>query len=324
MNARWLTRIAAGLLFVSLAASTLPRLVAIVNNARLLMLLTYEARREHQLGSWYASVKKLREELPKKEPVALVAAPHDTDAAVFASYYLYPIRTQLYTGRNGYRNATNVSGARAEQTTYNTLRDHDLRAGRRVVTVPQLSELSVRFILPIAASQDGPTPETFVIEATIVNPSPQRSFVDAHFLPKGDVRRFTIESGATVSYYDLVYQLFGVTGTGWMSINSTAPVRAAFYFVNRGRGDATLLPMNMPTMLKAKIPEGPLYRDSKLFILNPDWRLSVVTVGDETFPMMPGDLISRPVQSVPMVRGDVIAFATTRELNGRTDFLWPR
>ncbi|MEA2337356.1 MAG: hypothetical protein QOE82_1363, partial [Thermoanaerobaculia bacterium] len=107
MNARWLTRIAAGLLFVSLAASTLPRLVAIVNNARLLMLLTYEARREHQLGSWYASVKKLREELPKKEPVALVAAPHDTDAAVFASYYLYPIRTQLYTGRNGYRNATN-------------------------------------------------------------------------------------------------------------------------------------------------------------------------------------------------------------------------
>ena len=44
MSGRWLTRIAAALLFVSLATSTLPRLIAIVNNARTLLPLPYEAQ----------------------------------------------------------------------------------------------------------------------------------------------------------------------------------------------------------------------------------------------------------------------------------------
>ena len=105
MSVRWLTRIAAALLFVSLAASTLPRLVAIVNNARTLWPLPYEARREHQMGPWYASIEKLRRELPKKEQIALIAPPRDLDAAIFANYYLYPIRTRLFAGRNAYRNA---------------------------------------------------------------------------------------------------------------------------------------------------------------------------------------------------------------------------
>jgi hypothetical protein len=45
MSGRLLTRIAAAVLFVSLAASTLPRLIAIVNNARTLLPLAYESRR---------------------------------------------------------------------------------------------------------------------------------------------------------------------------------------------------------------------------------------------------------------------------------------
>ena len=163
-----------------------------------------------------------------------------------------------------------------------------------------------------------------MIEATIVNSSAQRAFVDAYFLPKREVRHFTIESGATVSYYDLVHQLFGVTDSGWMSISSTAPVRAAFYFVNRGRGDATLLPMDLRTARAARIPPGPLYRDNKLFLLNPFSVLTTVTVDGATFLMQPGDLIIRPIRSVPAVSGDVYAFVTTRELNGRTNFLWPR
>jgi hypothetical protein len=327
-------RIAGALLFLSLAATTLPRLIALIDTARTLMPLPYEARRERQMGAWYTSVENLRRELPSNEPIALVASPRGTDAAVFANYYLYPIRTRLFAGRNSFRNATPdptrpktivaVSDARAELTTYDALRDRDLRAGRRVVSSPTLSEPLTSFLLPIAASQDGPSPETFVIEGTIVNPGAQRSFVVASFLPKGDVRQFTIESGATVSYYDLVHQLFGVGGTGWMSISSTAPVRAAFYFVNRGRGDATLLPMDLRTARESKLPPGPLYRDSKLFLINPHFLPAVVTVDGETFPMGAGDLVIRPISSVPAVGGDVLAFVTTRELNGRTDFLWPQ
>jgi hypothetical protein len=327
-------RIAGALLFLSLAATTLPRLVAIVDTARTLMPLPYEARRERQMGTWYASVERLRRELPANEPIALVASPHDIDAAVFANYYLYPIRARLFVGRNNYRNATPdptrpktivaVSGARVERTTYEILRDRDLRAGHRVVSTPHFSEPLTTFILPIATSQDGPTPETFVIEATIVNSSPQRSLVDVSFLPKKDVRHFTIEPGASVSYYDFVYQLFGITGTGWMSINSTAPIRAAFYFVNRGRGDATLLPTDMHSASEANIPTGPLYRDSKLFLIYPYLTPTVVTVNGDTFFMSYGDLVIRPIRSVPAVSGDVLAFVTTRELNGRTDFLWPQ
>jgi hypothetical protein len=334
MSGRWLTRIAVALLFLSLTASTLPRLIAIVNNARTLIPLPYDARRERQMGPWYASIEKLRAELPKKEQLALIAPPRDLDAAIFANYYLYPIRTRLFAGRNAYRNAAPdrtrpetivaVNAARAERTTYDVLRDNELRSGRRVVAVPTLSEPLTSFILPIAASLDGPSPDTFLIEAVITNTSAQRSFVEARFMPRGEVRRFTLDSGATVSYYDLVHQLFGVTGTGWMDIQSTAPVRAAFYFVNRARGDATLLPMSMASALKGKIPHGPLFRDSKLFVFNPYWLPTVAVVGDETFPMMPGDLISRPIQTVPVVGGDVYAFVTTRELNGRTNFLWPQ
>ena len=99
---------AAALLFVSLGASTLPRLIAIVNDARTLLPLPYEARREQQMGPWYASIETLRHELPKKEQVALVAPPRDLDAAVFANYYLYPIRTRIFAGRNAYRNAVPI------------------------------------------------------------------------------------------------------------------------------------------------------------------------------------------------------------------------
>ena len=108
MSGRWLMRIAAALLFLSLAASTLPRLIAIVNDARTLLPLPYEARREQQMGPWYASIETLRHELPKKEQVALVAPPRDLDAAVFANYYLYPIRTRIFAGRNAYRNAVPI------------------------------------------------------------------------------------------------------------------------------------------------------------------------------------------------------------------------
>ena len=165
MSGRWLTRIAAAVLFVSLAVSTLPRLVRIVNNARTLLPLPYEARRERQMGSWYASIEKLRAALPKKDPIALIAPPRDLDAAVFANYYLYPIRTRLFAGRNAYRNAAKdrtrpaiivaVNAGRAELTTYDVLRDRELRAGHRVVAVPTLSEPRTSFVLPIAASLDG-------------------------------------------------------------------------------------------------------------------------------------------------------------------------
>ncbi|MBV8546029.1 MAG: hypothetical protein JO093_11440 [Acidobacteria bacterium] len=331
MSGRWLTRIAAALLFISLAASTLPRLIAIVTNARTLQPLTYEARRERQMGPWYASIEKLRAELPKKEPVALIAPPRDLDAAVFANYYLYPIHTRLFAGRNAYRNAAPdptrpkvivaVNALHAERTEYDILRDRDLRAGRRVVTVPQLSGPIPAFILPIAASVDGPSPDTFLIEATLANPNAAPAEVRVTFWPKGVVRTIAIPAHSTAGYYDFVYQLFGIMSSGWIDVESSQPLRGAFYFVNRGRGDATLLPNASPA---TAIEPGALYRDTKLFIINPKGTRATAILNGESIPLDPHAFISRPIESLPAVGGDVYAFVSTRELNGRTNFLWPQ
>jgi len=333
MNGRSLIpRVAGALLFLSLAATTLPRLVALVNNARILLPLRYDARREKQMGPWYASVQALRRALPANEPVALVTTPRDVDAAVFANYYLYPIRSRLFRGRNDYRNSANdpalpktivaVSADRVARTTYDDLRDRDLRAGHRVVTTPQLSEPSMSFILPIAASLDGPAPETFVIEATIVNPNPAAAEVRATFWPKGLVKTVTIAPGATAVYYDFVHQLFEVTDRGWMRIESSQPLRAAFYFANRGHGDATLLPK--VTGAATDIAAAPVYRDTKLFVLNPNDTLVTAMVSGNPVPLAPHAFVSWPVTNVPTVSGNVYAYVATRQLNGRTDFLWPR
>jgi hypothetical protein len=325
-------RIACALLFLSLAATTLPRLVALVNNARALLPLRYEARRERQMGPWYASVEALRRELPPHEQVALIAAPRDVESAVFANNYLYPIRTRLFVGRNNYRNAANdptlpktivaVTADRAARTTYDALRDRDLRAGRRVIGAPTLGEPRMAFILPIAASLDGPAPETFVIEATIANPNPAPAVMRVTFWPKGTVRTMTIAPGATAKYYDYLHQLFGVLDRGWMRVDSPLPLRAAFYFVNRGRGDATLLP-NIAGPATG-IVAAPIYRDTKLFVINPNETPVTAVVGGVSFPFDPHAFVVWPVTNVPPVSGDVYAYVATREMNGRTDFLWPR
>ncbi|MEA2163813.1 MAG: hypothetical protein QOK37_1940 [Thermoanaerobaculia bacterium] len=330
------------LLLLSLAVSTLPRLLLLAREAVDLLPLAYEARRERQMGPWYTSIQSLRSSLPKKESVALIAAPRDTEAGVFANYYLYPIRTRLFSGRNAFRNAAPdptrpnaivaVTAGHAVVTTYDALRDRDLRSGQRVVTAPKLSEPLLSFVLPIAASIEGPAPETFVIEATLTDartnltapdgsaPHPNKILVT--LWPENDSREVQLAPGETVTYYDLVHQLFGAMESGWIRIDSSHPLRAAFYFVNRGRGDATLLPNAQG--VATQITAAPLFRDSKLFLLNTGEAPVMTTVGAESIPILPHAIVSKPITSIPSVHGNVYAFITTRELNGKTDFLWPQ
>lgn len=332
MSVRWLTRIAAALLFLSLAASTLPRLIAIVNNARALLPLPYEARRERQMGPWYASIEKLRAELPKKEQVALIAPPRDLDSAIFANYYLYPIRTRLFAGHNAYRNAAPdrmrpavvvaVNAAHAERTEYDILRDRDLAAGHRIVAAPELSDPTTTFVLPLAASLDGPSPDTFLVEATLANPNAAPVEVRVTFWPKGLMRTILIPPGTTTTYYDFIYQLFGIMNRGWMRVESSQPLRTAFYFANRGRGDATRLPNAIREA--TRLAPVPLNRDAKLFVINPKETRATMILNGESISLDPHAFISRPIASLPVISGDVYAFVTARELNGRTNFLWPQ
>ena len=327
-----MVRVVGALLFLTLGVTTLPRLVTLVDHARTLSALPYEARRERQMGSWYASIAALRRALPASEPVALVSPPRDTEAAVFANYYLFPIRTRLFAGRDNYRDSTPdptrpktivyVTSERAERTTYDVLRDRDLGSGRRVVQVPKLSDPATTFVLPLAASLDGAAPDTYVTEATLVNASSTVASVRATFWPKGIGRTITVMPGATASYYDFVHQLFGVMDRGWIRIDSSQPLRAAFYFANRGRDDAALLPNAAGAM--TVVEGGPLYRDTKLFVVNPNDTSVTAVIAGASIPIDPHAFVSWPIAKVPLISGNVYAFVTTRQLNGRTDFLWPR
>ncbi len=326
-----MVRVSGALLFVSLAVATLPRLVALVNGAITLYPLEYDARREHQMGDWYTSVEKLRRELPRHETIALISSPVDRDTAVFANYYLFPLRTRSLGTRSDYRTAAAdptlprtivaVSATRAERVAYDVLRDRDLRGGRRVVENPQLSEPARSFVLPLVASLDGAAPSTFVTEATIRNPNPVRAEVRVVFWPKGIERTITIAPGATAAYYDFVHQTFNILDRGWLRVDSSQPLQAAFYFANRGGGDWTLLP-NVTTTA-TRLPPARLHRDTKLFLVNPSDGRATAVLDGESIPIDPHAFIVRPITTVPLVGGNVFAFVTTRELNGRTDFYWP-
>ncbi|HEX9459411.1 MAG TPA: hypothetical protein VGA84_09725, partial [Thermoanaerobaculia bacterium] len=151
---------------------------------------------------------------------------------------------------------------------------------------------------------------------------PAPAEVRVTFWPKGLVQTITIAPGATTKYYDFVHQLFGVLDRGWVRVDSPLPLRAAFYFANRGHGDATLLPNIVGPA--TGIVAAPIYRDTKLFVINPGATPVTAVVGGVSFPFDPHAFVSWPVTNMPRVSGDVYAFVATRELNGRTDFLWPR
>jgi hypothetical protein len=324
-------RVFGALLFLSLAASTSPRLIGLVNDAITLYPMRYEARREHQMGEWYTSIETLRRELPRHELIALISSPQDRDSAVFANYYLYPIRTRSVGTRSDYRSTAAdptqpktlvaVGASRAERVAYDVLRNRDLRSGRRVVRQPQLSAPASSFVLPLVASLDGAAPATFVTEATITNPNSLPAEVRAVFWPKGMVRTITIPPGATVEYYDFLHQVFDTLDRGWLRLDSSQPLQAAFYFANRGGGDSTLLPN--ATTTATYIPAAQLYRDSKLFLVNASDGRATAVVDSESIPIDPHAFIVRPTTTIPVVEGNVFAFVTTRELNGRTDFYWP-
>lgn len=329
MIARPLARTAAAVVVLCAVAASLPPLVAGVRLAASMLRMPYEARRERLMGDWYRSIERLRREIPRHERIALIAG---DGHVVFANSYLYPRRTRMYPSRDAYRSAAfdparpativYVNDSIAERVDYETLRDRDLRAGRRVVAHPQLGPPATSWTLPIAASIEGPPPETFVTEATLVNDGDAPADVRFTLWPSGRTASATIAPRATSSWYDLVHQLYGKTGSGWMSVEASRPLRMAFYFANRGRHDATLLPdVKGPA---TALPDARLWRDNKLFLVNVADAPATATVNGQPVALPPRGFVVRPIDAIPRVAGNVYAFVTTRELVPRTDFVWPR
>jgi hypothetical protein len=270
------------------AGSSLPRLVTLLREARELRPLHDKLRRDRTLGPFYASVKNLG----GHEPLALIAPDANDDAAIFANYYLYPRRTTIFRGIDDYRANTGNpkrpasivrAGATLERTTYAALRDEALRGQPRLAPKLQLSPPLQRFMLPVAVSTDGPPPDRYLTEGAIANGGAPAR-VTLTFEPFGITKTIDFAPNERREFYDFVYQNFGVLEQGWVRAEATPPVSAAFAFVDRGRADVSPIPL---ITAPAQLPPERIPAGAKV------WR-----AGDFTF-------------------------ASTRDANGRTHFIWP-
>jgi hypothetical protein len=108
---------------------------------------------------------------------------------------------------------------------------------------------------------------------------------------------------------------------GWLDVRSDQPVRARFWFVNRGRRDADLL--RLATLFRSASLNVPVR--GRLWVLNPhDRELRVqLNEGRHTLP-------ARAVIPLEWVGGanasaadEWYAFVTWRDAEGNTRFEWP-
>ena len=330
---RLLARIVGAATFLSLIwAASGPLLDSIRETIRF-QPLGYHQRRVRQLGEFYSSLTRLRTQVPPDQPLALITTGANIDAALFANYYLYPQPLRIYPGRAAYRNSAGdpsrprtvaEAGDVVERTTYGEMRNRDLRSQPRLSTGLPLSEPRAHFLVPLAASIDGPEPDTYVLEGTLENRGGSPAVVDMTFFPSGRSVRVTLPHRSSTVWYDLIFQQFGVMEIGWLQVQSSAPVAGLFSFVNRGLSDVVPLPVEVhPGSPSGIAPAG---RDTKLWLLNLHDQPANVAIGSEVIPLKAHDLVARSQQGpLPVITDDgICAFVSTRDAAGHTRFLWPR
>lgn len=330
---RLLARIVGAVTFLSLIWAASGPLLDLIRETIRFQPLGYHQRRVRQLGEFYSSLTRLRTQVPPDQPLALITAGANVDAALFANYYLYPQPLKVYAGRTAYRRAAGdpsrprtvvEAGDVVERTTYGEIRDRELRKLRHLSTKFSLSEPRLQFVVPIAASIDGPEPDTYVLEGTLQNPGASPALVDMTFFPSGRSVRVTLAPRSSTDWYDLIFQQFGVMEIGWLTVQSSAPVAGLFSFVNRGLSDVVPLPVEVHPGSPAGLP--PAGRDTKLWLLNLRDQPATVTVGSEVITLKAHDLVARSLQGpLPVIRDDgICGFVSTRDAAGHTRFLWPR
>jgi hypothetical protein len=316
------------LLFTALLASvvipTLPRMLTMMRLARQLWPLAMDQRREVVGGEFYRAVERLRREVPPQEPIALVATrPSDVGESLFVNYYLFPHPTRSYRDRMIYgmlnpkdrpRTIVTLSGA-PRVVSYAELRDMDLRRSHVVQNVILPPEGRTQFILPIVTSMDAPPPDTYTTEGTLATDG--EAHVTLTLQPANLSKTLTIRG--THRFYDLVYECFHRTDTGWLSVRSDAPVRAAFFLVNRGTQAVT--PIEIISGPLAHTVAFPASKTAKLWLLNFGDAPVLARIGSDGLSVPPRALWA--VGAHGAVTGPVFAFLSERLPNGGTRFTWP-
>jgi hypothetical protein len=261
----------------------------------------------------------------------------DAGAAVFANYYLYPHRTRFYPSLDDYRRTVLDDPAQAKRLvrvdasrtaearlmTYLGIREEEL-AETPVVRDPKPSaEAHRELIVPIAVAIDGQPGNAYLTEGVIV--SDVDTAVTLTFFPGGASKTFALRAREPLVLRDVVYTITSRLDAGWLRLTAPVPVRAGFWFVNRGAKHAVPLP------LFERLPASPqrVAGGEKLWILNPADHAIDVDVSGTRQRIEPHALATfgaAPQSSIApnSIVGDqpFLAFSTRKE-NGREIFQWP-
>jgi len=312
--------------FASCVVGTLPRLRDLARTTRELWPLDQRTRHERLNGGPYLAKEIVDRTLPPSEAVALIVR-DDMTPALFASYYVYPHPSRIYSGLVGYRNGDvrtrpkimmEVTNESARFVKYEELRDQTYR-GSRVMRGALAPAPARAFVLPIAASVDGPVIDSYVTEADFENASDANATLRFTLMPQRIAKTIAIAPRSTASFYDLVYQNFARTDLGWLRVESDQPIRAAAWLVNRGRNEGVSLPLvTGPRSGTIHCPGA----DCVLRLINLADHSSTAIVDGTPVPIAAGGWASMPVRNDVHVSGDdIFAFAGTR--GGKTEIAWP-
>lgn len=323
-----------GILFAAALWTSLPGMTRLAIDAVSFFPLSPEERLERVFGSYYTSILRIRSQLRPEEPVALSTrlVERDINGVIFANYYLYPRPTRLYASLDGYRTTVLSDPSQpkklvrmdlgrtpeARLMTYLDVR-HEEVSETRVVRDPKPGTAAFReCIVPIALAIDGQPGNAWLTEGVIV--SDEDASVTLTFFPGGDAKTFVLRARQPLILGDPVYAIASRLDVGWLRLTATAPVRAGFWYVNRGLAHAVSLPLldRMPP-LPQRVAGG-----ERLWILNPADHAVDVVVNGERHVIDAHALAALASREHNEIAGDqpVLAFSA-RKTNGREIFQWP-
>jgi hypothetical protein len=332
---RLIVAVAYAALFVSLAFTTLRGLVAMTGRAFSLQQLPYRQRRTIVNGSLYVATRAVRATVSDQQPLALIVNPDSKNIglAILADYYLYPHPVKLYFRRSIYdadKSPTRpvaiayvdiAHSPELRRATYAQIRATELGESFVVRDLAPNAEAE-SFIVPLVASADGPPPDVYTTEGVVENDGVLATRVAFEMFPSRRRREITLQPRQRLRWNDVLGQLFGADGVGWMSVHAERPIRFQFWFVNQGRKQATALaPFASGTQRASVIAP----RGAKLWILNPNERDFWITVNGERRGVPFFSLTGEPAFGTMNVSSElpIVPYVSWRDSTGRTLFRWP-
>jgi hypothetical protein len=313
-------------LLLSLVAAAAGPAANVVAEVMELRSAAVRERRALVNGRIYQGAMSIDSALPAGVQLAVIPRGiTDWDRVMLFDYYVYPRPTRAFGSLNDYRNDPKrpdnivyiIENARL--LPYHAIRDEEMY-GRRIVADQRMTSTlhdgGTHFVLPMAASSDGPAPDAYTVEGMLVSAAP--AAVRVTLRPSGVVREVTVSPERPLIFYDLVHQVFGTMDVGWLEVDSTAPVRGSFWFVNRGT--RTFTPLEIVTTM----PSGPLRIASgtELWLLNLTAKPTAVTACG-TSRQLGAYALSRIAATFPCRVDGAYAFSSRKVASGDTEFAWP-